>query len=119
MPNVRARGNISTFTMYDPRILEVEIHEGNSAMHAVVTAQSPGGNGFLIIHATFENTVRQKEVNAYARYRLINPVVEKAWEKCQRSRTGYGEFWSYYLADRIEHWKSGAETEGANGQAKV
>lgn len=90
--------------MFDPRVVEVEIHEGKTAIHAVVTVQSPSGNGFLIIHATFEDVLTRKESVAYSRYRLINPVVAAAWERAQNSDTGYGSYWSYYLIDKIERW---------------
>lgn len=94
------------FSMFDKRISEVEIHDGPSASHAVVTAQSPTGNGFLIIHMTFENAPFRHDTSSHIRYSLINPVVEEAWKRAQQGQSsGYGGNWSFYATERIERWK--------------
>jgi hypothetical protein len=98
--------------MWDKRIVEVEIHDGETASHVVVTAQSPTGDGFMIVHATFEEAPLRNDASAYKRYSLINPVVEMAWQRAKAGKaTGYGSHWSYYLTDRIEHWKPGSSED--------
>jgi hypothetical protein len=96
-----------TFSMFDERIIEVEIHDGPSASHAVVTTKSPNGNGFLIIFMTFENAPFRNDPSSHVRYAMINPVVEIAWKRAQQGQSnGYGAYWSFYATERIERWKS-------------
>lgn len=102
----RARGKAAALNMWDKRIVEVEIHDGETASHVVVTAQSPTGDGFMIVHATFEEAPFRHDASAYKRYSLINPVVELAWKSAKAGNThGHGAFWSFYLIKRIERWK--------------
>lgn len=92
--------------MYDERMTTVDIHGGRTADHVVITAMNPSGNGFLVVHATFEGAPISRSAETHPRFSLINPVFKMAWTLAEKGDMhGYGSYWSFYIVDRIERWE--------------